>query len=107
MAHYTINLPGNINGDVRQGKVSKKHIGFLTRWPFINLHKEQRIGYVVTVNDTAGKQYHLLKTSENKWPSQQEHLSLAIKTQGKWQPIEEDQITTAIKKAIDDYENKQ
>ena len=38
----------------------------------------------------------------------EEHeLSPAIKIQGKWQPCPDDLITLAIKKAIDDYENKQ
>lgn len=108
MAHYTINLPGNIQGDVRQGKVFKKRAAFAKQWPWLKLHTDERTGYVVTVGNN-GLQYHLLKTNDGQWPSAAEDntLLVAIKTADKWQPINDDQVTLAIKKAIDDYENKQ
>ncbi len=107
MAHYIINLPGNMQGDVRQGKVFKKRAAFTKQWPWIRLSTDERRGYIVTV-DNKGMQYHLLKTGEGKWTAATAHeMVLAIKAEGKWQPAEDDNITLAIKKAIDDYENKQ
>ena len=67
--------------------------------------------YIVIVEDLLEKvktEYHLLKTKEGKWITEAEHeLSPAIKKEWKWQPHTDNFITLAVKKAIDDYENKQ
>jgi hypothetical protein len=111
MAHFTIDLPGNINADIRKGKVFKKSTGFVKRWPWIKISSEVRTGYLITFEDVLNKnkkEYHLLKTKEGKWLSETDNeLSPAVKKQGKWQPVADDLITLAIKKGIDDYENKQ
>ena len=107
MAQFTINLPGGMRGEVRQGKVFKKRAAFTKQWPWIRLAADERRGYIVTV-DNNGIQYHLLKTGDGKWPAATgPDMELAIKAEGKWQPVKDDNITLAIKKAIDDYENKQ
>jgi hypothetical protein len=109
MARYTINLPGNIPADVRQGKVINKSIGLVKHWPWLRFRGEEKTGYVVTVEagNKQGMQYHLLKANDGSWPAgATNELDIAVKIQGKWQTIEEDQVTTAIKQAIDAYENK-
>ena len=110
MAHYIIDLPGNIKADVRKGKVFKKTGGFFNQWPWIKIISEVRTGYIVTVENVLQKmrtQYHLLKSKEGTWLAGDEHeLNLAIKTEGRWKPVADDPVTLAIKKAIDDYENK-
>jgi hypothetical protein len=111
MAHFTIDLPGNISADIRKGKVFKKSTGFVKRWPWIKISSEVRTGYFVMIEYTPNKikkEYHLLKTNEGKWLSGTENeLNPAIKVLGKWLPMADDLITLAIKKGIDDYENKQ
>jgi hypothetical protein len=111
MAHYIMDLPGNINVDVRKGKLFKKRAGFLNQWPWIKISSEVRTGYIVTVENVLHKnktEYHLVKTKAGKWLAGEDHeLSPAIKIRGKWHPLADDLITLAIKKAIDDYENKQ
>ncbi len=109
MAHYTVNLPGGIPADVRQGRVFKKMMGLDKHWPWIKFKGEERVGYVVTVDagHTNSMQYHLLKTSKGNWPSTAgNEAGTAVNMQGKWQPVAEDEITLAIKKAIDAYEKK-
>jgi len=110
MAHYTIDLPGNITVDVHKGKLFKKKAGFFKQWPWIKFSSEVRTGYLVTVENLLQKmktEYHLLKSKEGAWLAPEEYeLSLAIKIQGRWHPLTDDPITLAIKKAIDDYENK-
>jgi len=108
MAHYIINLPGNMQADVRHGKVFKKHAGLFKQWPWVKVRAEERTGYIVTLQpaaDDSAAQYHFLKTQQGQL--QQDDLSPAVKANGKWLPAADDKITIAIKKAIDDYENKQ
>ena len=104
MAHFTIILPGNIHAQVNKGKVFKKQIGFAKAWPFIKSKGEEHIGYVIKID--SGNEYHLIKTTQGQWSSVQEDISPAIKKEGKWVPLQEDGVITAIKTAIDGYENK-
>jgi len=55
MAHYTIDLPGNINVDERTGKIFKKRWGFFNKWPMIKISDEVKIEYGATVDDVPGK----------------------------------------------------
>ena len=111
MAHYTIDLPGDIKADVRQGRVFKKRLLFAKRWPWIKINSEVRTGYLVIVEDALHKnknEYHLLRTKEGKWQPHAAHEpNAAIKIRKKWQPVADNFITLAVKKAIDHYENKQ
>ena len=80
MAHYTIDLPGNINVDVRKGKLFKKRAGFFNQWPWIKISSEVRTGYIVTVENVLQKiktEYHLLKTKEGKWLAEKS-MNLAL-----------------------------
>ena len=110
MAHYTIDLPGNINVNVRKGKLFKKRACFFDRWPWIKISSEIRTGYIVTVESALQKiktEYHLLKTKEGAWLTGEHELSPAIRVEGKWHQCPDDLTTVVIKKVIDDYENKQ
>src|SRR4051812_33679431 len=111
MSHFKIDLPGNKSMDVRKGTVFKKRAGFSNRWPWVKIASEVRIGYIVTIMDVLQKiktQYHLLKTKEGRWLTGSEHEpGSAVMLHGKWHPETDDFTTLAIKKAIDDYENKQ
>ncbi len=105
MAHFTITLPGNIHAQVNRGKVFKKQIAFTKAWPFIKNKGEESIGYVIKID--SGNEYHLIKTTQSQWVAVQEDIAPAIKKEGKWVPLQEDGVITAIKTAIDSYENKQ
>ena len=105
MAHFTIILPDNIHAQVYKGKVFKKQIGFTKAWPFIKRKGEERIGYVIRIYN--GNEYHLVRTTQGIWNTAQENdVAPAIKKDGRWVPAEDDGVITAIKTAIDDYENK-
>jgi len=109
MAHYTVNLPGNMHADVKQGKVFKKMMRLDKHWPWIKFKGEERTGYVITIDDSSAgsQQYCMLKTIEGTWTSMEgAQAGASVKIQGKWQPVADDQVTLAIKKAIDAYENK-
>ena len=111
MAQYHIDLDGNIKADIRTGKVFKKRARLFNHWPFLKFNSEVRTGYIVMVENVLQKiktEYHLLKTKEGKWLTEAEHeLASAVKIQGKWNQHKDDSMTLSIKKAIDDYENKQ
>ncbi|MEP6948728.1 MAG: hypothetical protein ABI863_05620, partial [Ginsengibacter sp.] len=80
-------------------------------WPWIKISTEVRTGYILTVENVVQKiktGYYLLKTNEGKWFDKTDYeLSPIISKGGKLQPLTNDLITPAIKKAIDDHENKQ
>ena len=44
MAHYTIDLPGDIKADIRQGRVLKKRLSFAKQWPWIKINSQVEPG---------------------------------------------------------------
>ena len=98
MGHFTITLQNNQQGDVRWGTLRKEST-------LLNLFKgnksanEIKKGYIVKVASTSSeqKEYRLLKTKEGNWTSEDD---------GGFQVTPDDQISVAIKKAIDEYESQ-
>ncbi len=98
MRHFTIALPNNQQGDVKWGTITKKS-------PFLGLFRKNRLdnevrkGYIVTMEPTSKdqKEYRLLKTKEGEWTSEDD---------GGFRVTPDDQISIAIKKAIDNYESQ-
>jgi hypothetical protein len=98
MGHFTITLPNNQQGDVRQGTVRKKS----TLLNFLKGNKsdnEIKKGYIVKIepNSTEQKEYRLLKSKEGNWISEDD---------GGFQVTPDDEISLSIKKAIDNYESQ-
>ena len=105
MAHFTVILPGNIHAQVNKGRVFKKQIGFAKVWPFIKSKGEERVGYVIRIDN--GNEYHLVRTTQGLWNTAQENdIAPAIKKDGRWVPTDDENVITAIKTAIESYENK-
>ena len=104
MAHFAIILPGNIHAHVSRGKVFNKQISITKAWPFFMRKGQQNIGYVVKINYS--DEYLLIKQDTGKWNTDQANNTTAIKKDGRWVPVKEDSVITAIKTAIDSYENK-
>jgi hypothetical protein len=66
MGHFTINLPGNRQGDVRWGKVRKLQLPFL--W-LTKKNKDIKTGYLVKITPAFDSisEYKLFKSNEGKW----------------------------------------
>jgi hypothetical protein len=96
MGYFTINLPNNIEGEVRWGKVvklDKQLFKLLLPWKKFNL--DSKTGYIVKlksafVNTT---EYRLFQTKEGAW-SQDADGKVEV----------EDSIALAIRRAIEDHE---
>lgn len=97
MGHFTIQLPGNRQGDVRWGTIKKSSL-------FSNLFKksntETKKGYIVKIDPASPghKEYRLLKTSDGKWTSEDSVGFLVTP---------DNEMTASIKTAIDNYESEQ
>jgi len=99
MGHFTINLPNNLQGDVRFGTIKKKSLF----WDFFRTKKSNddiKTGYIIKIEPTSTdhNEYRLLKTKEGKWSSEDA---------GGFQVSPDDEISIAIKSAIDNYESQQ
>ena len=98
MAQYYITLPNNRQGNVKTGvrkkdKKSFMDIFFSSR----KLNNEEKIAYIVEVTPAYDiSEYRLLKTKQGTWLNDGED---------KWLRHGEADFNSAIKKAIDDYEN--
>ena len=99
MAQFFINLPNNRQGNVRTGiqrKQKKSFIHLLMPWKKLN--KEEKIAYLIEVNPYDDiSEYRFLKTKDGRWLESGED---------KWLREGEGAINLAIKKAIDEYENR-
>ncbi len=98
MGHFTITLSSNQQGDVRWGTIRKKSL-FLGLFRKSRLNNEVKKGYIVKIEPAPQnqKEYRLLKTKEGQWTSED--------NEG-FRVTPDDQITVAIKKAIDHYESQ-
>ena len=96
MGQFTITLPDNLQGNVRWGTIRKMSL-FLGLFKKNNLHNSVKTGYIVNIEPatTNAIEYRLIKTKEGDWTSQDD---------GGFQVTPDDQISVAIKKAIDNYE---
>ena len=98
MGYFTITLPNNIEGQVRWGKVFKKHMSPLSLlMPWRKLHTESKTGYIIKlksafVNET---EYRLYQAKDGHWSQDVE---------GKVEVQEP--ITLAIRKAIEDHQGQ-
>jgi hypothetical protein len=96
MGYFTINLPNNIQGEVRWGKVSmldKQLFKVLLPWKKFN--QESKTGYIIKlksafVNET---QYRLFRSQEGHW-SQDANGKLEVN----------EPIALSIRKAIEEHE---
>jgi hypothetical protein len=96
MGYFTINLPNNIQGEVRWGTVSRldKQL-FKVLLPWRKFHRESRTGYIIKlksafVNET---EYRLFRTEEGHW---------SVDPDGKLEVNEP--IALSIRKAIEEHE---
>ncbi len=113
MAQFTIDLPGNLRGNVRSGRIIRKRVPLFKLWQMIKRTKiivdnEERLGYIVNIEPSAGnrREYFLCRRNDDKkWLTAEEKKMIMPKE--KWPELEEDDISAEIKKAIDKYENKQ
>jgi hypothetical protein len=95
MAHFTIILPNNLQGDVRSGTIRKKSL-LSDLFKNRKLNNEVKKGYIIKIGAPAESiEYRLLKTKEGKWTS--------VDNPG-FQVTPDDEITASIKDAIDNYE---
>ncbi|HVG42192.1 MAG TPA: hypothetical protein VM888_11330 [Chitinophagaceae bacterium] len=103
MGHFTISLPHRRQGAVSTGKVIKIQKGLLGLLPWNKFKREERIGYIIKVEPPLhGRcEFHVFKSKEGKWLQEgKDDLPFAKSKLRK----EEEEITLAIKKAIDDHE---
>jgi hypothetical protein len=105
MGHFTIKLPHHRQGAVSTGKVIKLQKGILGLLPWNKLGKVERIGYIIKVDPPLGSrnEFHVFKTKEGRWLQEGKDEMPKQKTK---LLKDEESITQAIKKAIDDYENE-
>lgn len=97
MGYFTIDLPGNIKGDVRFGKVMRK---FTSINPFKLFkrkgHKrEEWRGYIVKIAE--GQLFRLLRTKEGEWLKESD---------SGFQITKDDETSLIIKKVIEEYEQR-
>lgn len=99
MGHFTINLPNNLQGDVRFGMIKKKSL-FLDLFKTKKSNDDIKKGYIIKIEPTSTErnEYRLLKTKEGKWTSEDV---------GGFQVSPDDEISVSIKNAIDNYESQQ
>ena len=98
MGHFTIDLPNNQQGNIRWGTIKNKS-------SLLNVFKSKKSdedinkSYIVNIEPTPNehKEYHLLKTKDGKWTSE---------SYGGFQLTPDDEISTLIKSAIDNYESQ-
>lgn len=98
MGYYTITLPHNIEGEVQWRTVNRRSTSFIhLHLPWKRASPEVKRGYVVKlksafVNET---EYRLFKTNEGEW-FQDAKGKVEVK----------EQIALAIKRAIEEHENR-
>jgi hypothetical protein len=98
MGQFTITLPNNQQGNVRWGTIRKKTF-FLNLFRHHKLKSEEKKGYIVKIAAVLNSlnEYRLLKTKEGEWASEG--------NEG-FQVTPDDEMSIAIKKAIDNYESR-
>jgi|SRR5205809_3970510 len=98
MGHFTVALPNNQQVDVRWGTIRKKSL-FLDLFRKNRLNNEVKKGYIVKIEPASKdqKEYRLLKTKEGQW---------TFEDDGGFGVTPDDQISLAIKSAIDNYESQ-
>lgn len=99
MGHFTIDLPAERKGKVRFGKILRETVNFFDLFQRRGYNKEERTGYIIKIAPAAGdkKIYHLLRSGKGEWLTE---------SGGGFQIAEDDEISIAIKLAIDEYENQ-
>jgi hypothetical protein len=99
MGHFTIDLPTERKGEVRFGKIVKKTATFFDLFRRRGYNREEKTGYIIKIDPTVGdkKVYYLLRSGKGEWLTEGD---------GGFQIAEDDEISIAIKQAIDEYENQ-
>jgi hypothetical protein len=98
MGQFTITLPNDQQAEVRFGTIRKKSL-FLGLFKKSRLNNEVKKGYIVKIEPSPHdkKEYRLLKTQEGKWTSEDnEGFRVTV----------DNEISVAIKNAIDKYESQ-
>ncbi len=98
MAQYFIQLPNNRQGNVKTGIRKKDKKKFMDLFSATRkLNTEEKIAYIVEVEPVYDiSEYRLLKTKDGTWLNDGEDT---------WLRHGEAGFNSAIKKAIDDYED--
>src|SRR5690348_15098729 len=97
MGHFTIALSNNEQANVQWGVIRKK-TSFFNLFRSNKLKNEERKGYIITMGAAKGQsEYRLLKTREGEWTSESD---------GGFQVSTDNEITVAIKRAIDNFESQ-
>jgi hypothetical protein len=99
MGHFTIDLPTERKGEVRFGKIVRKTANLFDLFRRRGYNREERTGYIIKIDPAAGdkKVYHLLRSCEGEWLTEGD---------GGFQIAKDDEISIAIKQAINEYENQ-
>jgi hypothetical protein len=92
MGYFTIELPDAGMAEVRTGRIIRKSLNIF----HLFRRKEIRIGYMVKIGER--ECCRLLRTKEGQWLKE---------GNAGFQPTEEDEISIALKKAIEVYEHRQ
>jgi len=104
MAKFEINVEGIGPVPVFSGTVRRKSLSFLFRWK--RLASDVRKGYVVIL--PGDKRYHLKRSSNMGWPSDnEEDMSRAVLVGKKWVQVETDETILKIRTAIDEFEKNE
>ena len=100
MAQFFISLPNNRQGNVRTGVKRKEEKTFKHLFmPWKKLNNEEKLAYIIEVSPFDDiPEYRFMKTKDGRWLETGED---------KWLREGESTINLAIKKAIDDYENRE
>jgi hypothetical protein len=97
MGQFIIDLPNNLQGNVRWGTIRKKSspLGWFKK----GLDNEVKKGYIIQIKPASKdqKEYRLLKTKEGNWTSEDD---------SGFKVTPDDKISVEIKKAIDNYESQ-
>jgi len=98
MGHFKITLPNNQQGEVRWGTIRKKSL-LLDLFRKNRLNNDVKKGYLVIIESASKdqKEYRLLKTKDGQW---------TFEDDGGFGVTPDDQISVAIRSAIDNYESQ-
>lgn len=108
MAHFTVTIAENIKAGIFKESIRKKILLALAFRKKISVQKPSLTGYMAVVNELTGRhEYMMVKTTDGSWALLEAQPGLNEKIGGKWQPVQDNEITLAVKKAISDHENKQ
>ena len=93
MGHFTVQLPTGEQADVREGVIRKKIISLRSIFGGQKTAPDKKRAYIIHVGQ---KEYRLLRSMDGVWLTE---------GMGNFVPTEEDTLSTALKKEIQQHEN--